>query len=78
MSWVHVAIWVATLVVGYALRPKPPGPQPPATFDQVQVPTAEEGGVITVAFGTVPIKNGNVVWYGDFKSRAIRASGGKK
>lgn len=78
MSWVQVAIWVATLVVGYALRPKPPGPPPPASFADVQVPSAEEGGVIQVAFGSPIIKNANVVWYGDFSAVAIRKKGGKK
>lgn len=78
MSWVQVAIWVASLVISYALRPKPPGPTPPATLSEINVPTAEEGGEIPVVFGSPLIKSANVVYYGNLRVVAIRKKGGKK
>lgn len=54
--------------------PKPKNPTP----GQLDVPTAEEGAIIPVCFGTNIIKQSNVVWYGDPSVAEIRAKGGKK
>lgn len=65
------------LVASYALFPKPEN-QRPATLDEVEVPTAEEGRCIPVLFGCRDIKGPNIVWYGDLRTVAIKSSGGKK
>lgn len=77
MSWVQVALWVVSLVVSYALAPKPQS-RPPAGLGDFQVPTAEAGREIPVLFGTRDIKGPNVVWYGHLRSVAVKKSGGKK
>lgn len=77
MAWVYVAVFVASLVISYAMTPKPQN-QPPAGLGDIKAPTAEEGREIPVLFGTRDITGPNVVWYGDLKAVAIRSKGGKK
>ncbi len=76
MAWVYAIIFIVALVIGVAMAPKPQT-QPPAGFDEIQAPTAEEGREIPVLFGTRDLKGPNVVWYGDFSSVAVKKSGGK-
>ena len=76
--WEQIALWVATLVISYALRPKPPGIGKPATLAEIAVPTADEGREIPVLFGTMRVRGPVVCWYGDLKTKAIKKSGGKK
>ena len=77
MIWWYVAVFVVALVVGLAMMPKPQT-APPAGLGDIQAPTAEEGREIPVLFGTKDVKGPNVVWYGDFSSKAVKAKGGKK
>lgn len=77
MSWIYAIVWVVALVAAYTMVPKPQT-QPPAGIGEVEAPTAEEGREIPVLFGTRDIEGPNVVWYGDLKTVAIRAKGGKK
>jgi len=71
--WQLVATWVITAVLAYALRPKPKtqAPAAPATIEDVDAPTAEEGREIPVLFGTRKISAPNVVWYGDLDTTPI-------
>lgn len=81
MAWFQVAVWVATAVISYALRPSPPSQSTPrpARLADFDVPTADDGREIPVLFGTREIKGPNVVWYGHLRTSRIRArSGGKK
>lgn len=75
--WGYVAVFIVALFAAVALMPKPQV-QPPAGFEQLEVPTAEEGREIAVLFGTRLIESPNVVWYGDFKTEAVQKKGGKK
>jgi hypothetical protein len=77
MAWWLIAIFVVTLVLAYAFMPKPQMQKPPGIGD-IQAPTAEVGRVIPVLFGTRDIEGPNVTWWGDVKTKAIKASGGKK
>ena len=77
MAWIHAIIHIVSLVVSYSMAPMPQA-APPAGFNELKVPTAEEGGEIPVLFGTRDLLAPNVVWYGDFSSTAIRKKGGKK
>lgn len=63
---------LALIVIGELLRPKPKieNPKPNALGD-FSFPTAQEGRVIPVAWGTVKISGPNVTWYGDLKHEAI-------
>ena len=68
---------IIRLFISYALRPKPPQPKA-AGLNDFQVPTAEDGREIPVLFGTRDLSGPNVVWYGDLRTKAVKASGGKK
>jgi hypothetical protein len=67
--WLNVFFFVASMVIGELLRPKPKGPQnaQSAGFDSVQFPTAQEGRVVPVVWGTQLIKGANLLWYGDYQ-----------
>lgn len=75
--WWYIAVFIVSLVVSYAMMPKPQS-QPPAGLGDINVPTAEEGREIPVLFGTRVLYGPNVVWYGDLRTEAIRKKGGKK
>lgn len=77
--WGQIAYWVIMAVVAYSTRPKNKQQSPAATsFQDVDIPIAEEGANIPVLFGTRDIKNSSVAWYGDYSARAIKKKGGKK
>lgn len=75
--WWFVVAFVVGLVLAFSYMPKPQSSKP-AGFGDIQAPTAEEGREIPVLFGTRDMRGPNVVWYGDFKSKAIKQKGGKK
>lgn len=77
MVWGYVAAVVIAALVATALTPRPAAPKP-STLEDFDMPTAELGGAIPVVFGTVTITGGNVVWYGNLRTRAIKSKGGKK
>ena len=74
--WYFLA-FAAVLVATYALAPKPQN-QKPATLEEIDLPTAEEGSCISVLFGCRDIPAPFVAWYGDLRTVAIKSSGGKK
>lgn len=59
-----VAISVVINIVAYVLMPKPKGPKPDAVA-QMDNPTADAGKPIPVVFGTVWMKEPNILWFGD-------------
>jgi hypothetical protein len=75
--WVQIAIWVAILIVGIALAPKPKV-QTPAPGEPEGIATAEAGAPIAVLFGTRLIATPNVVWWGDVATKPIKTKAGKK
>ena len=77
MLWVQVILLVVSLVLSYALRPKPVIPKP-AALEDFDIPMAELGRAIPVLFGTMIIKSPSVMWYGDLRTVPIKKKGGKK
>jgi hypothetical protein len=78
MVWVQVALFVASLVISYALAPKPKTQEMnPANMDEFDIPVATESAPIPVLFGTRWINQPNVVWYGDLRVFDIKKSSGK-
>ena len=81
-SWtaffVSLLLSTAVSAASYMLQKAPPKPDTPkpATLDQFDVPTAEEGRAIPVVFGTVWHESPNVVWYGDLRTEPVRDGGG--
>ena len=59
------------------LGPKAEGPKP-ATLEDFDIPKAEEGDEYGKIFGTPMIRDPQVADYGDLRTQAIKASGGKK
>jgi len=78
MAWLQIGLAVLNLALSYYLRPDPPSGPSPASIEEVDVPTAEEGKPVPVLFGRRQIKAPNVVWYGDMNTEPIKSSGGKK
>ena len=77
--WQLIGWWLVTSIISYALRPKPVIQTPtPATIDEFDAPTAEDGREIPVLFGTREIEGSNVVWYGDLRTEEIKQDVGKK
>ena len=76
-NWaVQVGIYLLSAAVAYATRqtPEPPKPAKHSDFD---VPNSE-GGELWEVVGTVLIEDPQVVWDGDFSTKAIKSKAGKK
>jgi len=73
----QIGLWLLSALVVYLLRPKVDSPRP-ATEDKFSVPKAQEGAEIGKVYGTVWLKDPQVVWYGDFTSSPVKASTSKK
>lgn len=75
MVWtfiIQIAISLALTAISYAIRPRQKAATPQAAgLDDIEVPQAEEGGVIAVVFGTVLVRGVNVVWVGDLKTEPV-------
>lgn len=72
----YILVLIISYAVSVALAPKPPVPEP-ASLEDIEAPTAEEGRPIPVVFGTVTVSSPNVVWYGDLGTSPIVSSTGK-
>jgi hypothetical protein len=59
------------------LAPKQEGPKP-ATLEDFDIPKAEEGAEYGKIFGTPIVRDPQVADYGDLRTKAIKAKGGKK
>lgn len=76
MFW-FVVVFIVALVAAFAYMPKPQT-QPPAGLGDIRAPTAEEGREIPVLFGTRDVEGPNIVYYGNLRTIAVKAKGGKK
>jgi hypothetical protein len=75
MFWLVILLFVGTTVLSALLQKRPKDVQPAGTSD-FQVPTAEEGRVIPVIYGTVLNSGPNVVWWGDLQIHALTQKSG--
>lgn len=76
--WVQLAVAVAMLIVSYAISlSMQPKPQKPIA-GSLDIPKAKAGDPIPVVFGTVLIKDSNIIDYGDARVQPIKTKGGKK
>lgn len=73
----YIVVLIAAAYLSVALAPKPSPPKP-ASLEDFDVPTAEQGREIAVVFGTVTVTGPNVIWYGALGTQEIIKSGGKK
>ena len=72
--WVTLLIYAGTVVLSGLLQKAPKVRA--SALGELQVPTAEEGRNLPVIWGTCCLKAPNVVWYGDYKVKAIKKSMG--
>ena len=75
MWFLVILLFAGTTILSGLLAKRPKGPAP-AGIGDFQVPTAEEGRVIPVIYGTVLNSGPNVVWWGDLKVSAMKQSSG--
>lgn len=59
----QIIVALVMMVVSYLLMPKPK--QTPNTVTDMEDPTASAGTPIKVVFGTITIKDPNILWFGD-------------
>mgnify|MGYP003434569998 CR=1 FL=1 len=77
--WISLLIGLALNIIAYLIMPKPKQPKPPAAKD-LEDPTAEAGRPMPVGFGTITVKGGNIVWFGEKSLHEYekKEGGGKK
>lgn len=74
---VNLLISVVFSFIAFLLTPKPKPPDK-SKLEDFDIPKSEEGSEIPKIFGTVTVRNPQVVWYGDLRLVAIKEKGGKK
>lgn len=75
MFWYFLVSFAVTVILNEYLRPKPKLENArPASLGDFQFPTATEGRVVPIIFGTNELRGPNVVWYGDLRQDAIQQS----
>uniref|UniRef100_UPI0035B41C46 hypothetical protein n=1 Tax=Paenirhodobacter enshiensis TaxID=1105367 RepID=UPI0035B41C46 len=75
---IQIGVALVLSAVSYALKSNKYAKPTASSLDDFDIPTAEEGRVIPVVFGTVLLTGANVVWAGDLKVTAIKKKGSKK
>ena len=77
ITWVTYAFYIVMFAVAvYGIMNAPKAPD--ATVQTGEAPTAQEGRPIPVVFGTVMVRDPNIVWYGNLSTSPIVSDGGKK
>jgi|GEM_PF-2925662 len=70
--WVQIALFVASLIISYALQPKPQR-QKPAAFEDFDFPTVDDGTPQIVVFGDVWLTDWTVIGVGNYRNETIVA-----
>lgn len=71
MSWEYIVILLVSTLISVALAPKPAKPTP-ATLEDFEFPTAEEGTPQIIVFGDVWIDGWQVLAFGNLRTEPIR------
>lgn len=72
-----LAIMVAGYTINALLAPKPTSPKP-AAFEDFEFPQMEEGTPQAVIFGDCWTSDWMVLWYGNYRTSAVKSSPDKK
>ena len=72
-----VALMIASYAITALMTPKPTTPKP-AAFDEFDLPQTEEGTPQAVIFGDVWTPDWIVLWYGNYRTSAVKSDGNKK
>lgn len=73
---IYYVIMLIVAILSYALRPKPPTPKP-ATLEEFDLPSPDEGVPQRVIFGERRKKQWEVLFYGNMRTSKIKTSSGK-
>ncbi|MFT0211838.1 hypothetical protein VQ643_04380 [Pseudomonas sp. F1_0610] len=76
MIYYQIAILVVSLIVSYAMQPKPKSPKP-AAIDDFNMPNTDEGTEQSVIFGDCWISGWQVLSYGNLRTSKIKTKSGK-
>lgn len=71
MGFIQLAIFVASVIISAALRPKAATPKP-AAFEDFDFPQSTEGTAQVFVFGDVWIEDWMVVGAGNYRTSPIR------
>ena len=78
---IQIAIALVMMAISYAITAsmmkRTPG-KAPASMEEFDFPTPDEGTAQAVVFGDVWMREWMVLWYGDYKITPIKKKGGKK
>lgn len=70
--WATLILFVVSILLNELLRPKPAVEDArPRGLGDFQFPTATEGRVVPIVWGTVRLRGPNVTWYGDLEQYPI-------
>lgn len=67
----QIAIAIAISIIAALLTPRPKTAKGAPARD-LENPTAEAGRPIPVVFGTVTVKGGNILWFGDKSIQTVK------
>ena len=71
-----LVMMVISNAIQMILMPRPENND--AVVGDMDIPTAEDGKTIPVVFGTILLKDSNIIDYFDAQAEAIKSGGGKK
>lgn len=77
MAAYALAMLVASVLINAALAPKPQQPKP-ATLEDFDIPQVAEGTPQAVVFGEAWTNDWQVLGYGNFRTKAVKAKQAKK
>lgn len=69
--FVSFLVALAINIIAYIIMPKPKTPKPDAA-KALEDPTAEAGKPVSVPFGSLTIKDPNVLWFGEKSIRTYK------
>lgn len=75
--WWALAMLAASVLINAALAPKPASAKP-ATIQDFDIPQVKEGTPQSVVFGEVWTADWQVLGFGNFRTKAVKAKQAKK
>lgn len=73
---IYYIVMIIIAILSYVLRPKPPTPKP-ATLEEFELPSPDEGTPQRVIFGERRKKEWEILWYGNLRTAKIKSKSGK-
>jgi hypothetical protein len=75
-NYIYYAVVLIASVLSYVMQPSPPKPKP-ASLEDFDLPSPDEGTPQRVLFGERRCKQWEVLYYGNLRTRPIRSGSGK-